>query len=100
MIAYDLDGMYARMRSCDGDNLVGKPYSGTTVQKMHTFLKMLFNKAIDYDYIEKNIEKNPCSGTSAPKRDTKEKVALTADQAKALVSAIESEPIAAKQMAC
>lgn len=90
--AYDLDDMYARMRSCDGDNLVGKPYSGTTVQKTHTFLKMLFNKAIDYDY----IEKNPCSGTSAPKRDTKEKVALTADQAKALVSVIEGEPIAAK----
>lgn len=88
----DLDSMYASMRSDGDDNLAGRAYSGTTVQKTHAFLKMLFGKAVDYGY----IDRNPCAKTDAPKRDTKEKAALMADQAKKLVAAIREEPLAAK----
>ena len=50
---HDIDEAYARMRSDGPGNLNGRPYSGTTLQKTHAFLSMLFNKAIDYDYVSK-----------------------------------------------
>ncbi len=42
---------YARMRSDGPENLGGHAYSGTTLQKTHAFLAMMFKKAVDYDYI-------------------------------------------------
>ena len=89
--ARDIDSAYARMRSNGEDNLGGRPYSGTSIQKSHAFLKMLFNKAVDYEY----IDKNPCLKVSSPKRDTKEKQSLTIDEAKSLFTFIMAEPLSA-----
>lgn len=75
-----IDEMYAAMKRGDERNRTNKPYSGTTIQKTHCALSMLFSKAIDYEY----IEKNPCDKVDKPKRDTEEKVHLTAIQANEL----------------
>ncbi len=85
----DIDKTYASMRSSGSDNLNGKVYSGTTIQKSHSLLNMLFNKAVDYEI----IDKNPCAKVAKPKRDTKEKFALSAKEAQNLVSFILSEPL-------
>ena len=88
----DIDGAYAHMRSDGPDNLAGRPYSGTTLQKTHAFLSMLFAKAIDYGY----ISENPMVKIERPKRDTAEKVALSAEEAQALFSEIAKGPLGAK----
>ena len=87
---HDIDTAYARMRSEGPDNLSGCAYSGTTLQKTHAFLSMLFGKAVDYDYVPKNplVER--------PKRDTPEKAALTSEQAQELFSTIASQPLRSK----
>ncbi len=88
----DIDGAYAHMRSDGSDNLAGRPYSGTTLQKTHAFLSMLFDKAIDYGY----IPDSPMAKIERPKRDTPEKVALSAEQAQALFNEIVKGPLEAK----
>ena len=88
----DIDQAYASMRSDGPDNLGGRAYSGTTMQKTHAFLSMLFDKAVDYGY----VERNPCAKVAKPRRDTAEKAALTPEQAQALFAKITSEPLAAK----
>ena len=90
--AHDIDSAYARMRSDGPDNLGGHAYSGTTLQKTHAFLSMMFDKAVDYDY----IAKNPMAKVERPKRDTPEKRELTQEQAQALFSKIAGEPLGGK----
>ena len=90
--ARDIDLAYARMRSDGPDNLGGRAYSGTTLQKTHAFLSMMFGKAVDYDY----IAKNPMAKVERPRRDTPEKRELTQEQAQALYDAIVGEPLEAK----
>lgn len=88
----DIDLAYARMRSSGPDNLGGYAYSGTSLQKTHAYLSMLFDKAVDYEY----LDKNPMTRVERPRRDTAEKTALSPEEAQALFSAIASEPLAAK----
>lgn len=85
----DIDRTYASMRSPGSDNLNGRVYSGTTIQKSHAFLNMLLNKAVDYEL----ISKNPCAKVANPKRDTEEKFSLSAKEAQNLVSFILAEPL-------
>ena len=92
--ARDIDVAFARMRSYGPDNLGGHAYSGTTLQKTYSYLSMLFDKAVDYEY----ISKNPMAKVERPKRDTAEKLCLSPEQAQALFSKISSEPLAAKPM--
>lgn len=89
---HDIDSAYARMRSKGRDNLNHYAYSGTTLQKTHAFLSMLFDKAVDYDY----VQKNPLEKVERPKRDTPEKAALTSEQAQELFAAIAGSPLASK----
>lgn len=89
-----IDFAYACMRSEGPENKTGVVYSGTTLQKTHAFLSMLFDKAVDYEY----IEKNPLAKVEQPKRDTEEKVPLTPEQAQALFSGITSAPLEAKSV--
>lgn len=89
---HDIDSAYARMRSNGSDNLNNYAYSGTTLQKTHAFLFMLFSKAVDYDY----IQKNPLEKVERPKRDTPEKSALTSEQAQKLFATIANRPLASK----
>lgn len=90
--ARDIDSAFARMRSDGADNLGGHAYSGTTLQKTYAYLSMLFDKAVDYDY----IAKNPMAKVERPRRDTAEKVCLSPEQAQALFAKIASDPLAAK----
>lgn len=90
----DIDRMYAAMRSGDPRNLTGKPYSGTTLHRTHSVLSCMFNKAIDYEL----VRENPCSKATKPKCDTREKTALTPEQAQDLFDLIASEPPAAMPM--
>lgn len=90
--ACDIDMAYARMRGDGPENLGGHAYSGTTLQKTHVFLAMMFAKAVDYDY----IAKNPMAKVERPKRDTAEKQELTQEEAQALYDAIVGEPLEAK----
>ena len=83
-----IDEAYACMGSPGDDNLAGKVYSGTTIEKSHAFLRQLLKDAVERGY----IDKNPCDSIDAPKRDTKEKVALTLFQAQALFNYITSRP--------
>lgn len=87
--ARDIDRAYACMRSDGPENINGHAYSGTSLQKTHAFLSMMFDKAVDYDY----VAKNPMSKVERPKRDTAEKRALSPVEAQALFSAIIKEPL-------
>lgn len=86
-----IDEMYAAMRRGDPRNKTNRAYSGTTLQKTHCSLSLLFSKAIDYGY----LDKNPCLKVEKPKRDTKEKQCLSAEEANALFAAIVEEPLTA-----
>lgn len=50
--------------------------SGTSMNEIHTLLKNVFQKAIDYDY----IYKNPCAGVATPRRDDPNRRALSAEE--------------------
>lgn len=91
---HDIDKAYACMRSDGADNLNGRSYSGTTLQKTHAYIKMLFEKAVSYGY----IPKNPCQRVTTPKRDTPEKVALGMEEVKSLFSSLTSNGLTAKKV--
>ncbi len=76
----DIDQMYARMRSDGRDNLSGKPYSGTTLERTHNFIKLVFDKALSYGY----VKENPLLRVERPKRDTKEKKTMSLKDAQEL----------------
>lgn len=85
----DIETAYANMRSGGKENLSGRVYAGTTLQKTHVFLSMLFDRAVDYGY----LDRNPCSRVCAPRRDTKEKMALASEEARSLFSCIAGEKL-------
>ena len=87
----DIELAYVAMSGNGKDNLNGRAYSGTTIQKSHAFLRMMLNKAVDYEL----ISSNPCHKVDSPKRDTEERRSLSVEQAQALFSFItrhELEP--------
>jgi integrase len=94
----DLDQAYASMRSNGKPNRGEKGkrdkrgYSGTTLQKTHATLSMVFDKAIDYGY----RTDNPCSKVKKPKRDTKEKESLSPQQAQELFTHITAHELTSK----
>lgn len=90
----DIDAMYAAMRSDGSKNKSGKPYSGTTLQKTHACLSLMFKKALSYGY----VDVNPCDRVEKPKRDTPEKEALGPETAQALFSCIASAPLTAQSV--
>jgi integrase len=59
--------------------------SGTTMRHIHTLLKNVFQKAIDYDL----IAKNPCDYVDAPKRNPANRRSLTQDEAARLHAEID-----------
>lgn len=59
--------------------------SGTTMRHLHTLLKNVFQKAIDYDL----IAKNPCAYVDAPKRNAPNRRSLTQEEAARLHAEIE-----------
>ena len=89
-----IDEMWAAMRAGGPDNKTVVVYSGTTLEKTHTCIKAIFDRAIDYSL----IERNHCEKVEKPKRDTPEKEFLAPEQAQALFAFIVSEPLTAHSL--
>lgn len=69
--------------------------SGTSMNQIHTLLKNVFEKGIDYDY----IYRNPCTRVTAPRRNKPNRRALTAEEGTTLLTAVdESEAEAFKSL--
>ena len=83
----DIDEMYRLMKNPTlNKNPKGKPHSGTTIQKTHAVLSIIFNHAVDYQL----IDINPAQKAQKPKNDTKEKEVLTLTQVQNLYARIIS----------
>ncbi|WP_417118870.1 tyrosine-type recombinase/integrase [Olsenella phocaeensis] len=68
--------------------------SGTSMNHIHTLLKNVFQKAIDYDF----IYKNPCAHVDTPRRNDPKRQSLSADEGARLmreVNEAEEEAYAA-----
>lgn len=88
--ALDIDRMYQLMRDPKHNlNKSGKAYSGTTLSKVHEVLRLIFKQAQKWG----KIDKNPIDDATRPKRDTKEKEALSLEQAQNLCEQIVSEEL-------
>ena len=61
--------------------------SGTSLNKLHTLLKSVFKKAMDYDL----ILRNPCDKVDAPRIDKPKRKALTAEEGGKLLFALDQE---------
>lgn len=55
-------------------------------------LSMLFDKAVDYEY----VAKNPLDRVERPKRDTAEKISLSPEQAQSVFKQVTDNPLEAK----
>ena len=66
--------------------------SGTMKRKIFFVLSSIMNMAID----DELIEINPCTKVVPPKRDTKEKKALSQNNFNKLLNALDSEPLSAR----
>lgn len=78
-----LDDMYIAMMQ--GDTLSGKKSSGSYVNQIHDNLLLVFAHAIKAGI----LTSNPCDKADPPKMDTKEKRALSADQARLLIAMLD-----------
>lgn len=84
----ELEAMYAAMRS--GDTRSGRRMSGTTLHLLHKTVRLMLD-----DLVEAGVLLvNPCRKMETPKRDTKERRALSPERIRALVAELdcESEP--------
>ena len=59
--------------------------SGTTMNHLHTLLKNVFQKAVDYDL----VPKNPCHFVTAPKREEPKRRSLSQEEGIRLLEAID-----------
>ena len=59
--------------------------SGTSMNQIHTLLKNVFEKGIDYDY----IYRNPCTRVTAPRRDKPNRRSLSAEEGTDLLAEVE-----------
>lgn len=80
-----LDDMYIAMLK--GDTLSGKPSSGSYVNQIHDNITLVFEQAKK----EGILVKNPCDAANPPKMDTKEKRALSPDQARLLIAMLDEK---------
>lgn len=87
---FDIDHMYQLMRDpVQNLNKSGRAHSGTTLNKTHTVLRIIFEQAMSWG----KIDANPVLTATRPKPDTKEKQALTLEQAQALCDQITHEKL-------
>lgn len=83
-----VEELYAQIRT-------ERNLSSTSMNHIHTLLKSVFNKAIDYDI----IYKNPCTRVVVPRRDDPKRHALTKEESARLLQAVdESELTAYKEL--
>ncbi|OUO62076.1 hypothetical protein B5F74_02365 [Collinsella sp. An271] len=68
-----------------GKSLSGKELSGTTVGNIHAFVDLLMGHAVKHGL----IAKNPCDEIETPRRDTKEKRALSEAELQDFISRLD-----------
>lgn len=90
----DVDELYSGLRGSDPRNGSAKPIGGTYLQHIHSTLSLILGRAVAYEL----LPSNPCDAVSKPRRDTEEKEALSADEARALVQAVWSSGLDAKKV--
>ena len=73
----------------------GKPLSGTTMNKIFVLMKQMMTQA----KLDGVIAENPMDALKAPRRDTKEKKALTMEEARRFAELLEQQPIDAHTVA-
>ncbi len=72
--ADDVRGCFIDLRTKGG--LAGRPLSGTSCNHIYVTLNAILSQAED----DGKIQRNPCRSLSAPRMDTRERKALTAEQ--------------------
>lgn len=90
----DIDELYTGLRSSDRRNNGSKPVSGTYLEHIHSTLSLVFDRAVTYGI----TDKNPCKSVDKPKRDTKEKTALSVEQCRAFIGAVYDRGLEAKNI--
>lgn len=85
-----LEDMELAMSNASDKRNNGKALSGTYIRKMFVTLQSMLSYATKKHY----IISNPCREYEKPKRDTKEKQSLTAEQAQNVIKAILNEQTA------
>lgn len=88
-----IDNMFVKLRN--NGSLLQKSLSGTTCNGMFITLKQILHEAFVYEL----IPNNPCDKLKAPKRDTKEKRALTPEELSRANAALEQMPFDAHVIA-
>lgn len=78
-----LDDAYVAMLK--GDTPSGRPAGGSYVKQINDNIRLVFAQAVK----EGLIVRNPCDDANPPRMDTKEKKALTPDQAHVLVAMLD-----------
>ena len=74
----------------NGNSVSGKKLKGTTVNSIHKSISAMFSQAVK----EGIVGENPCAKADAPKKDTKERKALTSTQIHELLSKLDpTEPM-------
>lgn len=79
-----LEDMELAMGNASDKRNSGKALSGTYIRKMYVTLQAILSHAVKKHY----IDSNPCREYEKPKRDTKEKQSLNAEQAQTIIRAI------------
>lgn len=82
-----ISNMLVKLRN--GGSLLQKSLSGTTCNGIFITLKQILHEAFVYEL----IPNNPCDKLKAPKRDTKEKRALTPEELSRANTALEQMPL-------
>lgn len=81
--AETITSLYVALRN--GGSLCGDTLSGTTISHVSVTLKTMLEDAVNRDI----ILRNPCNKVRKPRRDTKEKEALSESEARRLITLLE-----------
>lgn len=92
--AKEIDALFAGLRSNSRKNGGAKPVSGTYAAHIYDTLSLIFDQAVTY----KLIDSNPCAAVIKPKRDTKERVALSVEQVRTFLNAVGEQGLEAKSV--
>lgn len=76
--AQTIESVYAAIRKDEG-------LSGTSMNQIHTLLKGVLKKAVDYDY----LLRNPCDRVTAPKKNDVDRRSLDADECARLARSLD-----------
>ncbi|MBM6778752.1 site-specific integrase [Collinsella tanakaei] len=84
--------LYTGLRSNDSRNGGAAPIGGTYLQHIHSTLSLILDRAVAYGM----LKANPCNKVDKPKRDTKEREALTVAQCRNFLEWVLADELEAK----